>query len=326
VPESTRPGAAARDEDKELGIRPAPAFDAAPGEREADAARDAFLQATGRTPTGVAAALTRMDGAAGARTLLRLQEVHGNAYVQRVVAAARATRAAQRAQADQPDERGRVDATPGTPGRLVGQPQAAMLAEVERRKGPGDALPDQARQPLEAHFGADLSGVRVHTDGEAAALTQELEAQAFTVGSDVFVAPDAYDPTSTSGQGLLAHEVAHVGQQGGLGSQGVQRAPAAAQDGPLPMAAPAPAAQAQLSLQRSAMTADQLEEALGRHAEEADQQGAAANPAAASSTDIALPPPPAAPPASPAPPPPSTPLPAAPPAKRPTQLRALQPP
>jgi hypothetical protein len=76
---------------------------------------------------------------------------------------------------------------------------------------------------LEGHFGADLSGVRVHTDNGAATLNRELNAQAFTVGSDIFMAKGKYNPGSAEGQGLLAHELTHVGQQGGLGGQGVQR-------------------------------------------------------------------------------------------------------
>ncbi len=58
----------------------------------------------------------------------------------------------------------------------------------------------------------------------SAALNRELNAQAFTVGSDIFMAEGKYNPGSSEGQGLLAHELTHVGQQGGLGGPGVQRA------------------------------------------------------------------------------------------------------
>jgi hypothetical protein len=76
---------------------------------------------------------------------------------------------------------------------------------------------------MEAHFGADLSGVRVHSDGEAGSLNRELDAQAFTVGSDIFFDEGKFNPTSSEGQGLLAHELTHVGQQGGFGAPSVQR-------------------------------------------------------------------------------------------------------
>jgi hypothetical protein len=180
---------------------PAEKFDEAPGEAEADAVRDAFLKNIGKQPQSAAQALSAADGSTRESAVSRLQEQHGNTYVKRVVAD-----------------------THGKPGSLVGLPQSEMVGEVQRRKGSGSELESSARQNLEEHFGADLSGVRVHTDNEAAALNRELNAQAFTVGSDIFMAEGKYNPASSEGQGLLAHELTHVGQQGGLGSQGVQRA------------------------------------------------------------------------------------------------------
>jgi hypothetical protein len=175
-------------------------FDEVPGEAEADASRDAFLRGAGAEPATVASALSGADGATRSHALSRLQRERGNAYVQRVVAEAR-----------------------GAPGRLVGQPQSEMVGEVLQRKGPGSPLPEGTRQQMEGHFGADLGDVRVHNDGESAALNRELQAQAFTVGSDVFFAEGKYDPGSRDGQGLIAHELTHVGQQTGFGGQGVQR-------------------------------------------------------------------------------------------------------
>jgi hypothetical protein len=98
-----------------------------------------------------------------------------------------------------------------------------MVDEVVQRKGSGSELSGDARQNLEGYFGADLGDVRVHTDNEASTLNRELNAQAFTVGSDVFMAEGKYNPTSSEGQGLLAHELTHVSQQTGFGGQSVQR-------------------------------------------------------------------------------------------------------
>jgi len=175
-------------------------FDEAPGEAEANAVRDAFLKNIGKQPQSAAQALSAADSSIRESAVSRLQEQHGNTYVKRVVAE-----------------------TQGQPGRLVGLPQSEMVNEVQQRKGSGSELPGDARQNLEGHFGADLSGVRVHTDNESATLNRELNAQAFTVGSDIFMAEGKYNPGSAEGQGLLAHELTHVGQQGGLGGQGVQR-------------------------------------------------------------------------------------------------------
>jgi len=66
---------------------------------------------------------------------------------------------------------------------------------------------------METRFGADLGHVRVHTDGESARLNQELNANAFTFGSDIYFGEGQYDVGSQSGKSLLAHELAHTLQQ-----------------------------------------------------------------------------------------------------------------
>jgi hypothetical protein len=180
-----------------------PKFDEAPGEAEADAVRDAFLKNAGTQPDLVAAALTAVDSSIRSRAINRLQRQRGNSYVQRVVEDVQNLR--------------------GTPNRLVGLSQPEMVAEVQQRKDIGSELPDNAREKMESHFGADLSGVRVHTGSEADALNRELNAQAFTVGNDIFMAEGKYNPGTAEGQGLLAHELTHVGQQTGFGSAGIQR-------------------------------------------------------------------------------------------------------
>jgi len=73
---------------------------------------------------------------------------------------------------------------------------------------------------MESAFGTDFSGVRVHTDAEADALNQAVNAVAFTTGQDVFFRQGAYNPSHSSGRELLAHELTHVVQQGGGPVQG----------------------------------------------------------------------------------------------------------
>ena len=176
-------------------------FQEVPGEAEADAVRDAFLRGAGPEPQGIAAALNGADGAARARAIGRLQRERGNAFVQRVVAESR-----------------------GEPGRMVGLSQPDMVQEVQQRQGGGAPIADGTRSQMEGYFGADLGDVRVHADGEAASLSRELNANAFTVGRDIFFADGVYDPSSRDGQATLAHELTHVGQQTGF-------APAAQREG-----------------------------------------------------------------------------------------------
>ena len=180
--------------------RKAAEFQEVPGEAEADAVRSAFLQRS-ESPAQLNAALTGMGPTTRNMVVERLQRERGNAFVQRMVTAAQRT--------EEPE---------GSAGRMVGLSQPDMVAEVQRRKGGGSALPDNTRGEMEGHFGADLSGVRIHSDGTAAALSRELNAQAFTTGKDVFFGEGKYNPSSTDGRATLAHDLTHVGQQGGFGA------------------------------------------------------------------------------------------------------------
>lgn len=67
---------------------------------------------------------------------------------------------------------------------------------------------------MERSFGMDFSKVRIHDDPGAAARADSLSAQAFTVGREIFFSSDKYRPTTTEGLRLIAHELAHVAQQG----------------------------------------------------------------------------------------------------------------
>ncbi len=95
---------------------------------------------------------------------------------------------------------------------FVGDP--SLEADLEREQGGGRPLSSPVRGEMEGAFGADLSGVRVHTDGKADELSRGLGAHAFAHGRDIYFADGEYAPATTSGQHLLAHELAHVVQQG----------------------------------------------------------------------------------------------------------------
>ena len=60
---------------------------------------------------------------------------------------------------------------------------------------------------------SDLSSVRIHYAG-ADDLCHGYGALAFTVGPDIYIRSDCYAPQTRAGLWLLAHEVAHVVQQG----------------------------------------------------------------------------------------------------------------
>jgi hypothetical protein len=71
-------------------------------------------------------------------------------------------------------------------------------------------LPGPLADELGEGFGRDLSGLRVHTGSEAAALTRDLHAHAFAYGTDLYFSPGRYRPDSPSGRQMLAHEIAHT--------------------------------------------------------------------------------------------------------------------
>jgi hypothetical protein len=102
--------------------------------------------------------------------------------------------------------------------RRYAEEQAFVAPEhVERAidagAGGGAPLDHSPRQKMEGAFGSDLSGVRIHSDAQADALSADLSARAFTRGSDVYFAAGEYSPNTSSGQRLLAHELTHVEQQ-----------------------------------------------------------------------------------------------------------------
>ncbi len=93
----------------------------------------------------------------------------------------------------------------------VSQHQEQM---IQSSKGSGSPLSPNTRQFFENRFSADFSEVRIHNDSQAANLSQNLNAQAFTVGNDIYFNKGKYDTGTSAGKGLLAHELTHTVQQG----------------------------------------------------------------------------------------------------------------
>jgi hypothetical protein len=89
--------------------------------------------------------------------------------------------------------------------------------------GGGRPLPGTLRTRMESAFGADFSGVRLHTDANAAQLSEQLNARAFTLGEHVAFGAGEYQPGTLVGDALMAHELAHVVQQGGSAAAAPQR-------------------------------------------------------------------------------------------------------
>lgn len=89
--------------------------------------------------------------------------------------------------------------------------------------GSGQPLSPVTRAYFEPRLGADLSLVRLHTDAKAGAAARNIGARAYALGSHIAFAPGAFDPVSTDGRRLVAHELAHVVGQHSRGA--IHRAP-----------------------------------------------------------------------------------------------------
>ena len=80
--------------------------------------------------------------------------------------------------------------------------------------GAGQQMDAGAQADMEAQFGHDFSGVRIHSDSRAAASARAVGARAYTVGKDVVFDSGEYAPQTKAGKRLLAHELTHIVQQG----------------------------------------------------------------------------------------------------------------
>ena len=79
--------------------------------------------------------------------------------------------------------------------------------------GAGAPLGPHARNLMESRFADKFGDVRIHDDGAADEAAHSINAHAFTMGRDVYFARGRYEPHTTAGQKLIAHELTHVLQQ-----------------------------------------------------------------------------------------------------------------
>jgi hypothetical protein len=90
-----------------------------------------------------------------------------------------------------------------------------LEGKLDNSKGGGNGLDKTTKNEMESGFGTDFSNVKIHTDTNAVQMSQELDAQAFTNGNDVYFNEGKYNPGSKEGKHLLAHELTHTVQQTG---------------------------------------------------------------------------------------------------------------
>lgn len=89
-----------------------------------------------------------------------------------------------------------------------------LSSQIEHSSGKGTPLPAKSKNEMSSSFGVDFENVKVHNDTEAVRMNQLLQSQAFTHGNDIYFNRGKFNPETSDGKFLLAHELTHVVQQG----------------------------------------------------------------------------------------------------------------
>ncbi len=167
--------------------------------------------------------LSRSDVGSQAYRFLQLQGKIGNRAVQQLIQAKlqvsqpgdlyeqEADHVAQRIMSMPARAADRKSSQESTHGVLPGAETVLSAASSSA----GQPLPVNLRRKFEHALGVDLSGVRTHTGPESANANKAISARAYTTGSDIHFNESQYNPDTSEGQHLLAHEVTHVVQQSG---------------------------------------------------------------------------------------------------------------
>ncbi len=100
-----------------------------------------------------------------------------------------------------------------------GEVHPEVQSTINNSRGSGSSLDQNVAAKMSPSLG-DLSDVRVHTDDRAHNLNHAVSARAFATGTDVYFAKGQYQPNTSDGDKLIAHELAHVVQQRGAPTSG----------------------------------------------------------------------------------------------------------
>ena len=87
---------------------------------------------------------------------------------------------------------------------------ANVQSAIQNKTTGGQPLGSDARSFMESRFNADFGNVRIHTDAESASLNNQLSARAFTYQNHIFFSRNQYQPGTSEGKQLLAHELTHT--------------------------------------------------------------------------------------------------------------------
>jgi hypothetical protein len=183
-----------------------------PLEREADSVADSVMQGLGSAPDAAVTGSAQRKISRQAASVIAYDSV--------------APKEEEEANAETPAP---LQRSPNaTAASVPGNFEHALNAKIASR---GERLPPHVGAFMGEQFSRDFSGVRIHHDAAADALSASIGARAFTIGKDIMFARQSYRPESRTGQHLIAHELTHVVQQDastGTVARKIQRAPSCA--------------------------------------------------------------------------------------------------
>jgi Domain of unknown function (DUF4157)/LysM domain len=107
----------------------------------------------------------------------------------------------------------RISPKPSTTCTLEGNEEITNEVNNVLSSG-GSSLDASTRELMEPRFGYDFSNVKIYTGESAARSVRSVDALAYTVGNDIVFDEGMYMPGTMEGRRLLAHELAHIIQQG----------------------------------------------------------------------------------------------------------------
>ena len=100
-----------------------------------------------------------------------------------------------------------------------------LANQINSSKGMGQPMDSNTRTFMESRFNMDFSKVKIHSDSRSSELSNQINAQAFTIGKDIYFNSGKYQTSTLKGKKLLAHELTHVVQQSKNSDLGIQREP-----------------------------------------------------------------------------------------------------
>src|SRR4030095_341884 len=110
--------------------------------------------------------------------------------------------------------------------RKPGSQSSSSSKGFVQNLGSGESLDSTTRAFFESRFRFGFGDARTQRDSKARESAQSVNAVAYTAGRDIVFQSDHYQPDTSAGQKLIAHELTHVVQQGQGGVPELQRTPA----------------------------------------------------------------------------------------------------